>query len=330
MNILVTGGSGFIGSYVCRFLAERGDYVVNLDTMQPRGERAYIIEPVKDSIIFEYGGVEDLPAIINVIKKHRITKIAHIAAVVNPPLLQQQPTIAYRVNIGGIVNVLETSRLMGLERIVYISSIGALTSKRYEPLNEEHPVLLPDEGPGSGAYGAAKVAGECFCWSYHQSYGVDFIALRPSAVYGLSMQYPIYIKPMVENAVKGAPTKFRSGGDLPRDYTYVKDVAQVILLSLDLDKQKLKDRIFLIGTGKKLVTPSDLVSIIRRFIPEADIEVGPGIEEWDKHEIRYRGIIDIRRAREQLGYNPQYDIIKGVEDYIESYQTYLKETKSKI
>jgi nucleoside-diphosphate-sugar epimerase len=234
--------------------------------------------------------------------------------------------MAYRVNLGGTINVLEAARLNGLERVVYISSIGTLTAKKYEPLDEEHPVLLPNEGPGGGAYGAAKVASECFCWSYYEGHGVDFVALRLSAVYGLSMQYPIYIKPMVENAVKGVPTKFRSGGDLPRDYTYVKDVANVVFLALNVDKAKLKDRIFLIGTGGKLVTPKELVGIIKEFIPNAEIEIGPGVEEWDKHEIRYRGVINIKRAKEQLGYEPQYDIRRGVKDYIDSYRAYLEET----
>ena len=96
--------------------------------------------------------------------------------------------------------------------------------------------------------------------------------------------------------------EFATGGDLTRDYTYVKDVSSAVLKALDTRKEDLEDRIFLIATGKKLMTPGKIAELVREFIPDADIEVGAGLTEWNKKEIRYRAMIDIRRAREQLGY----------------------------
>lgn len=322
-RILVTGGCGFIGAHTCRALAERGDYVVNYDIIPPVAEKKFVLDPLKDKVHYEQGSVEELSTLLMLIRKHDISKIVHIAAVVNPPYLSQHQTVAYRVNLGGTINVLEAMRLADLDRLVYISSIGVFTSKQYEPIDENHPVLLSNEGSGGGAYGAAKIGSEAFCWSYNVAYGIDFVTLRPSAVYGLGMRYPIYIKPIVENSVRGEPVKFEHGRDLPRDYTYVKDVAQGVQRALDISSSGLKDRVFMIATGARLVTPGELSIIVKEFVPSAQIEVGPGLEEWDKREILYRGRVSIKKAREQLGYEPEYYIKNGIKDYITMYREFL-------
>ena len=326
-KVLVTGGSGFIGVYAMRRLIEKGHEVVNYDLVPPSGERAFVLGDFNDQIPFEKAGIEDLPPLLLAVKKHRIEKIVHTAAIVDPTVVHLNPSVAYRVDLGGTVNVLETARIMDLDTVVFMSSIGVCTSKKYEPIDENHPVLRSDEGPVPTAYGACKVGGEAFCWAYKEAFGLDFVALRPSAVYGFGMGLPMFIKPVVENAVRGERLRIEHGRDYPRDYTYVKDVAQAVGLAVDVDPSRLKDRAFLVGTGLKLVTPGQMAEIIREFIPTADIEVGPGLDEFDKREILYRGVLEISRARQQLGYEPQYDIRKGMQEYIAMYRTYLEKSK---
>jgi nucleoside-diphosphate-sugar epimerase len=86
------------------------------------------------------------------------------------------------------------------------------------------------------AYTSSNLAAESFGLLYWGSYSVDFVAVRLSAVYGLEMQYPMYIKPMVENALLGLPSTFPAGADMARDYTYINDVVTGILLVLDYQK----------------------------------------------------------------------------------------------
>jgi nucleoside-diphosphate-sugar epimerase len=160
--------------------------------------------------------------------------------------------------------------------------------------------------------------------SYAGTFGFDFISLRPSAAYGFGMKYPMYLKPMVENALHGLPTRFETGRDFPRDYTYVKDVTSAVTQALDASKDGLRDHIFLIATGEKLVTPGEMAEIVRKIVPEADIEVGSGLTEWNKKEIKYRGRINIHRAREQLGYVPNYRLQDGIGEYIDLYRKYMK------
>jgi UDP-glucose 4-epimerase len=329
-RVLVTGGSGFIGAYVMSRLVEKGHYVVDYDLVPPSGERVFALGDARDRIPFEKAGIEDLPSLLLAVKKHHIEKIIHMAAIVDPEIPHKNPSVAYRLDLGGTVNVLETARIMDLKRVVYLSSIGVYTTKKYEPIDENHPVLQSHEGPASTAYGACKVGGEAFCWAYREAFGLDFVALRPSAVYGLGMgsfSLGMFIKPIVESAVRGERLRIERGRDYPRDYTYVKDAAQAIDLAVNVDPSMLKDRVFLVGTGRKLVTPGHLTEMIKELIPKADVEVGPGLDEFDKREILIRGVLDISRAKEQLGYRPQYDARAGMKDYISMFRGYLDKTK---
>jgi nucleoside-diphosphate-sugar epimerase len=322
-TILVTGGSGFIGSHVARHLADRGDRVVLLDQRPPTAEAEYWLEPVKPLIEFIQGSVDQWPEVLAAVKNASPDAIVHTAAIGNPAAVQHKPFLALKVNVEGSLHCLEAARLFDVRRVVLFSSIGALPGIRYQPVDASHPVICNDEGPGSGFYGASKVAVEAFAYGYRQAFGTDFVVLRPSAVYGFGMQHPIFVKPMVEDAVNGRPTRFANGREFPRDYTHVDDVAQLTLRALDA--QSLKDRIFYAATGQPLRTAGELADIVRRIIPAADIDIGPGLSDADQLEIRYRGLLDISNARDQLGYRPTFAKLEdGVEDYVREYRQYVR------
>ncbi len=320
-RVLVTGSSGFLGSYVIKLLVERGDEVTALDVRMPSGEQAWLLKDSLKSVNFFKGTVEDLSTILRTIRHNRVEMVVHAASVVDPEYLLHNPLVAYRVNLGGTLNVLEAARLEGLSRVVYLSTNGIFVSKKYEPIDEDHPVISANQGPGNGPYSASKLSSEAFGLSYASAFGFKFISLRPSAIYGFGMQYPMFIKPMVENAVRGLPTRFDSGRNLPRDYTHVLDVSQAVYQALHV--QKPADSIFLVATGNDLVTPGQLMEIIKEKLPGSDIQVGEGLSEWNQREVKYRGRISIRRAKEQLGYEPQHDIEAGVMEYINTYKQFL-------
>ena len=321
-TVLVTGGAGFIGSHVARQLAERGDRVFLFDQRPPAAEAAYWLEPVKSRVTFVRGSVDQWPEVVAAVKDASPDAIVHTAAIGDPAAVQHKPFLALKVNVEGSLHCLESARLFGVRRVVLFSSIGALPGVRYQPVDASHPVICNDEGPGSGFYGASKVAVEAFAYGYRQAFGVDFVVLRPSAVYGFGMQHPIFVKPMVEDAVNGRPTRFANGREFPRDYTHVHDVAQLTLRAVDVPE--LNDRIFYAATGEKLRTAGELADIVRCIVPAADIEIGPGLSEADKLEIRYRGMLDIANAVEQLGYRPRFRKLEdGVEDYVREYRRYI-------
>jgi nucleoside-diphosphate-sugar epimerase len=171
------------------------------------------------------------------------------------------------------------------------------------------------------------VASEAFCWAFREEFGLDFIILRPSAVYGFGQGFPIFIKPMVENAVRGLPTRFETGREFPRDYTHVDDVAQLAVRAVDVPAEGVEDRVFYAATGQPLVTAGEVAEIVKGLIPGADIKIGSGLSEQDLIEIRYRGVLSIKNALEQLGFQPRFANIRdGIADYIETYRRYLAES----
>lgn len=325
-TVLVTGGAGFIGSHVARQLADRGDRVVLVDLRPPAAEAAWWLRPVADRVSFVHGSVEHWPEVMTAVRDAKPDIIVHTAAIGDPAAVQFKPLLALRVNVEGSINCLEACRLFGVRRVVLFSSIGALPGIRYQPVDASHPVVCNDEGPGSGFYGASKVAVEAFAYGHRQAFGTDFVVLRPSAVYGFGMQHPIFVKPMVEDAVNGKPTRFASGLEFPRDYTHVDDVAQLTVRAVDAPAERIKDRLFYAATGRPLRTTGDAADIVRRLVPSADIEVGPGLSETDKLEIRYRGVLSIDSAREQLGYEPRFGRLEdGIADYLATYRLYRAE-----
>ena len=144
--------------------------------------------------------------------------------------------------VTGTINALEVTRLFDIERLIFFSSIGALPTIQYDPVDCNHPTIMAAEGPG--VYGAAKVAGEAFCWAYRQSYNIDSVAIRPTATCGVGTRNQQYLNPIVEGALRGKPVHFDHGHEVPRDYVHVDDVGGITLAALDAPAAKLHHRGF--------------------------------------------------------------------------------------
>ena len=136
------------------------------------------------------------------------------------------------------------------------------------------------------------------------------------------MRYPMYVKPMVENSVMGLKTVFATGGDMRRDYTYVRDVASAVLLALKAPAG-LSTRIFNISSGERLRKSSEAAETVRNNIPRAQIEIGPGLSELEAGDVRNRGRLSIARAGKDLGYLPRFSLEEGIADYIRQFRGYL-------
>ncbi len=318
-TIMITGGSGFLGTYVIRQLAERGDRVISFDAVGPSAELAALTAPYEGQIVRVRGQILDLASLLRAVQQYKVERIFHAAALYDPPYSLDEPAITFQVNVNGTINVLEAARLMGVQRVVQSSSIAVYMPRQYEPIDEKHPILTPSAGNPLGPYGASKAAAEIVGLTYYSTNGVDFIALRNSAIYGYGMRYPMYIKPMVENSVRGLPTRFATGGDMRRDYTHVKDIAQAVIKALDVPSETLSQRVFNIGSGA-MSSASQVAETVRAILPNADIEVGSGLSDLEQSDMRARGLLDLTAARQQLKYEPRYPLEAGIRDYMNMYR----------
>jgi nucleoside-diphosphate-sugar epimerase len=318
---LITGGSGFIGSHLSRALVNSGWIVHTYDVKPADDEANHVLAQLREEIQYWEGSVEYPERLQRVLARVRPDAVLHAAAVVDPVWLSTEPVRALQVNVNGAVNALEAARIHGVTRFVLFSSIGVLPEILYEPVDVQHPLLLPRRGPGAGFYGASKVAAEAFALSYSEAFGFDVRILRPSAVYGLGMRWPIYLKPMVEGAVRGEHVHFATGGSLPRDYTHVSDVTA--LAAAVLHAAPDDDHIYFAATGEPLVTAAELATMVMDLVPGASITIGADLGPEDLVEARYRGRLSIENARRQLGWEPHYrDLRAGLVEYIDSYRSY--------
>jgi UDP-glucose 4-epimerase len=188
-TIMITGGSGFLGSYVTRLLARRGDRVIVFDAVGPAPQLAALTAPYEQQIVRVRGQILDLASVMRCVQRYQVERIFNAAALYDPPYSLEEPAITFQVNINGLINVLEAARLFGVQRVVQSSSIAVYAPRQYEPIDERHPLQLPTAGNPLGPYGASKAAAEIVGLTYYSTNGIDFIALRNSAIYGYCMQY---------------------------------------------------------------------------------------------------------------------------------------------
>lgn len=327
--VLVTGSSGFIGSYLVRDLLENGHDVLGIDIRQPSAEMAWLQADVGRSaspgrwIGLEVGSLDQWGPLASVLERHRPSAIVHTASLVRPDILEREPFTALRANVESSMNVFEGARIFGIQRVVYTSSIGVLPPVRYRPIDADHPLLLATEATPDTFYGAAKLASEAFGFAYHHALALDLIIVRPSAVYGFGMHWPIYIKPMVEDALEGRATRFETGSAMPRDYTHAADVAQILRRCVEIPAARVVDRIFYCGTGREPTTAGALASIVRTILPDATIEIGPGLAAGEVRDATTRGAFDMRSARAQLGFTPAFaNLRNGIEEYVRMYRAF--------
>jgi nucleoside-diphosphate-sugar epimerase len=312
---LVTGGSGFIGVYLLKELAEQGEEVINYDLLPPTEELQKFLGALKDKVIFVKGNILDWPTLLSVVAERKVQRIVHMAALFDPQESNRIPYFTHQVNIVGTLNVLEAAKIYRLQRVVFASSIGVYPEKTYEPMDERHPVLIPGTAHGSH-YGASKTAGEILGLAYWKNNGVSFVALRFSGVFGYGMRYPMFIKNMIENALQNKTTEFKTGGELRRDYTYVKDCVNALICALNAEDKKLAKRVYLTASGE-IFSGGQVAQLVREVINGAVIEIEPALSDAEKIDQAKRGKLDISAAEKELGYKPQFRLKEAIMDYIE-------------
>lgn len=322
-TILVTGGNGFLGSYICHLLAEKGYRVVSYDMSPLRKENFFIQQPFNKSIIYFNGQITDLSRVITICKKMNVNIIVHTAAFVNVESSIEQPYFTYKVNSEGAIVIYEAARLLNIKRVVLISSNAVYQKKEYEPIDENHSVFSPNNGNLAAHYGASKLVAEIIGLTYCSFNKIDLIVLRMSSIYGFGMQNPMYIKPMVENAVLGSTSKFSTGSEMKRDYTYVKDSAKAVLKAIEVDSKSLAQRVFNIS-GEKLYSAREVANIVKDIIPASIIEIGSGLSILEQSDIKARGVLDCTKAKKLLGYNPEYTLREGMQDYANLLKFFLQ------
>ena len=314
MKVLITGGMGVIGAETSRKFVKEGHRPV----VFARHRDDSLIGDILDRIDFEQGDVLDMPRVLQAIKKHKVTHVVHAAAFVGA-VSAQNPALSIQVNVMGLVNVLEAARALDVQRVVFTSAkgvYGPITGEYGSPIWKPIPEDMPKQP--KRIYDSAKFMGENVCIYYSDNMGLDTVSLRFASTYGpgkTARHGPMAVMSrIVENPAHGLPFKLERGGDDKDDFIYNKDSARGVYLATVAGK--LKHRVFNIGTGTG-VTLKDFAAVIKKHIPTAQMDIGGGLNFYG-FPYPATGIYDISRAREEWGYRPEFDLERGIADYLES------------
>jgi nucleoside-diphosphate-sugar epimerase len=296
MNVLVTGGAGFIGSHIVDALLEQGNSVRVLDNFST-GHRSNLDR--LDIQIVE-GDIGDAQTVRRALDG--MTHVVHQAAFVSVPGSIIDPLACNDVNVTGTLNVLAASRDAGIERVVFASST-AVYGEASGRLHELSPL-----GPLS-PYGVSKLAAEKYCAAFTASYGLETVALRYFNVFGPRQSpdsdYAAVIPQFISRLIAGEPLIIYGDGEQTRDFVYVANVAQANLLALKAPRAA--GRVFNIGSGLS-ISVNQLVAALR---PLAGVDIHAEHAEPRAGDIRHSRA-DIGLAMAGLRYLPSIDLEAGL------------------
>lgn len=312
MSVLVTGGMGFIGASVVKELAMQGEEVVAYDAILRE-----IDLPIRanDRVKIVKGDITNLPHLLEIVEKHDVKGVIHLAAIKNEQVCREFPTEAVRVNIGGTQNILEMGKAKKISRVVMVST-GAVFGAWSDPAVS---ITENDQPNPKGIYATTKYAAERLVEAYLHSYGLNSAIVRVSWVYGpgIAGPHPEFgsgpIPLLVRKALSSNKVVEETGADFIANFSYVKDVAKGIVLAYLA--VHTPSHIFHVGSGQNY-TLVDVARAIMRALPGTTITLGPGAGPFDK-QAPIRGPLEIRRAREALGFVVSYSLDQGIAELVE-------------
>jgi UDP-glucose 4-epimerase len=291
---LVTGGCGFIGVNLLSQLVARGGEVRVLDNLS-LGKREDV-QPFK--VELQVGDIRDAAALAKACQE--VDVVVHLAAHTRVVESVENPRLNFEINAIGTMNVLEACRAAGVKKMIFASTGGAILGEQVPPVHEG---MVPR--PVS-AYGASKLAGEAYCSAYCGSYGLNTVALRFSNVYGpYSYHKGSAVAQFFRNLIHKEPITIYGDGRQTRDFVYVGDLVQAILLADDINTP---GEFFQIASGRE-TSILDLLKTMQAVIPEAKFDI--------RHEPARAGEITrnyakIDKARRILGYDPKTRLEDGL------------------
>jgi UDP-glucose 4-epimerase len=300
-RVLVTGGAGFIGSNTVDLLVREGYSVSVVDNLST-GRKGNLNPKAR----FHMADIVS-PKLEAVFRKEKPQAVIHLAAQIDVRKSVSEPGYDARVNVLGSINLLETCRRHGVEKLVYSSSGGAVYGEpEHNPVDERHRIM-----PLS-PYGASKYAVEKYVQMYSATYGLDYNILRYGNVYGPRQD------PLGEAGVVAIFTGLLLGGRRPliwgdgrqtRDFCYVGDIAQANMKGL---VKRGRSKVYNIGSGAE----TSVNGITGKLIKAVGSRLKPAYGAPVKGEVR-RICLDVGLARKELGWKPKTSLDAGLAATVE-------------
>ena len=300
MRVLVTGGAGFIGSYLVPSLLEEGMEVVVLDlASQPAA-----LGNVRDRITYVRGDLGSSADLYRAMLTYRPEGVFHLGAILAGPC-EENPVLGFKVNFLSTQTLLDASLAGKVKRFFMVSSISVFGRDVEEPV-ADHAVKNPET-----IYGQTKLASEHLLLWYNRKHGLDTRALRftwvfgPGRTTGITALYSSFI---LDAMAAGKPLHIPNP-DERGDWLYIRDAIKAMITLWKA--QDPKQRIYNVAGGVHSIR--EVVGIAKQFRPSAQIT----LQEEGKNLSPYPATYDDSVARKEIGWQPGYTIERAVQEHIE-------------
>lgn len=315
MNLLITGGAGFIGSHLCEAALEKGHSVVCIDNFNdyynPKIKEKNIEKCLKNkSFVLFREDITNLDGMKAIFNSNKPDQVIHLAAAVGVRESINKPILFEETNVKGTLNLLELCKEFGIKKFIFASSSSVYGENKKIPFSESDAtdnIVSP--------YAATKKAAEILCSTYNKIYGIKITCLRLFTVYGPRGRPEMAPYRFTELIYGGKEIHMFGDGSSKRDYTYVNDIVGGIVSAIDKD---FGFEVINLGNSKPIE--------LRKFI--STIEDATGKKAKIKRLPEQEGDVpvtfaDISKAKKLLGYNPKTDLKQGIKNFFEWYKNSL-------
>ncbi|MBI4149109.1 GDP-mannose 4,6-dehydratase [Candidatus Woesearchaeota archaeon] len=315
-NVLVTGATGLLGSWLCEeLLQHRANVIALVRDFVPHSR--FFAEGLHHRITQVKGALQQFPTVERALNEYEIDTVFHLGAQTIVPTANRSPLSTFESNIRGTWTLLEAARRSSLvKQVVVASSDKAYGSHTQLPYTEEHPLQ------GRYPYDVSKSCVDLLTQSYHYTYGLPVGITRCGNIYGGGdLNFSRIIPGTIKSIVLNQRPIIRSDGTYIRDYFYVKDAALAnMLVAEQLQQKSLHGHAFNFSIANKL-SVIELVNLIRKLM---NSPLEPQILNEAKAEITHQ-YLSSEKAKRMLGWEPRYTIEEGLKETIAWYQRHFQQ-----
>jgi NAD dependent epimerase/dehydratase len=306
----VTGAEGFIGSHLVEGLVRRGHRVkamVLYNMWSSTGWLETLAPEITDQVDVVFGDVRDPATVRELVEDASV--VYHLAAIGSVPYSYSAPRSFIDTNTIGTMHVLEAARACRTPRVVHTSTSETYGTARTVPISEAHP--LQAQSP----YAASKVAGDKLAESYHLSFGLPVVTLRPFNTFGPRQSTRAVIPQIITQLASGSKQIMLGALDPTRDFSYVLDTAEAFMTLGEAPASAVIGELFNCGPGDDIAIGRLAEDIARLMGVDADIVEDPKRLRPKDSEVM-RLVCDATKLRERTGWRPRYTRDKGLAETI--------------